>query len=150
MHTNFLMPTVIGLTLSIVTAQATAASDWRYDEESDTVIFSYTGNSETHSVLRAENESADKSGTWYYDESNDYIVYSVNDSRDHSALTSVSFNTLGSDTTNESVDKSDTWYYDENSDYIVYNVNDTRDHSAQTIVSINSLGSDTTPAFLAQ
>jgi hypothetical protein len=93
------MPTVIGLTLSIVTAQAIAASNWHYDEDSDTVAFSYTGNSETRPALRAENESVDKSDTWYYDENSDYIVYNVNDTRDHSAQTIVSINSLGSDTT---------------------------------------------------
>ena len=90
MNTKFLMPTLIGLTLSIGTVQAFADSGWRYDEDSDSVIQSYNGRPVTHPASHSENGAVQQSGTWYYDESSDNIVYNVNGSRSHSVQTTPS------------------------------------------------------------
>ena len=90
MNTKFLMPTLIGLTLSIGTVQAFADSGWRYDEDSDSVIYSYNMRSVTHPASHSENGAVPQSGTWYYDESSDNIVYNVDGSRSHFVQTNPS------------------------------------------------------------
>jgi hypothetical protein len=69
MHTKLLMPTLIGLTLSISTVQASADGGWYYDEDSDTVIHRYDGSAVTHPPSHSNNEVVQHSGNWYYDES---------------------------------------------------------------------------------
>ena len=97
MNTKLLMPTLIGLTLSIGTVQAFADSGWHYDEDSDSTIFSYSGSPVTQSTSHSEDGAMQQSGNWYYNESSYNIVYSVEDSRNPSVQTNSSANAIGFD-----------------------------------------------------
>lgn len=98
MNTKIIMPTLIGLTLSISTVQAFADGGWYYDEDSDTVIHSYHGSAATSPSSNSNNAAVQHSGTWYYDESSDNIVYNVNGSRYHAVQTTPSTDAIGFDT----------------------------------------------------
>lgn len=97
MNTRFLMPALIGLTLSINTIQAFAGSGWSYNEDSDTVIYSYNGSPVTRPDSHSNNAVVQHSGTWYYDESSDNIVYNVSGSRNHADQTTLSTDAFGFD-----------------------------------------------------
>jgi len=98
MNTKFLMHTLVGLTLSVSTAQAFADGGWYYDEYSDTVIHSYNGSAATSPSSNSKNAVVQHSGTWYYDESSDNIVYNVNGSRYRAVQTNPSTDAIGFDT----------------------------------------------------
>jgi hypothetical protein len=93
------MPTLIGLTLSIGTVQAFADSGWDYDEDSDSIIFSYDGNPVSHSASLAEDGAVHQSGAWYYSEGRDSIVYNVDGSRSHYIQTRPSTGAVAFDST---------------------------------------------------
>jgi len=90
MNTNQWIPVLIALTLAIGSVQAFADSGWYYDEDSDTVIYSYSGGPVTHSTSRSEDEFVEHTGAWYYDEDSDTIVFNSEGSRSNYARTNPS------------------------------------------------------------
>lgn len=96
MNTKQWVPVLIAFLLGFSSVQAFAESGWNYDEDSDTVIFNYSGNPSTEPVSRADNV-AKHSGAWYYDEDSDSIVFIVEGSRSEYARINPSTDTLGSD-----------------------------------------------------
>ncbi|HYQ71149.1 MAG TPA: hypothetical protein VET88_04370 [Gammaproteobacteria bacterium] len=105
MNTKFWMPTLTAIALSIGTVQAVADSGWRYDEDSDTIIYSYGGSPVTHSTSLSYDGAVQQSGTWYYSESIDNIVYHVEGNRSHHVRSDSSTDTIGFDSNLTFLDK---------------------------------------------
>jgi len=81
MDIKFLISTLIGIALAAASVQAFADSGWYYDEDSDTIVLSYSGSPVTRSTSLSEAESVEHIGAWHYDEGSDSIVINGDGSR---------------------------------------------------------------------
>ena len=78
-------PVLIATLLAFGSVQAFADSGWNYDEDSDTVIFSFNGSPVPQSTSRSEDEAMGNTDAWHYDEDSDTIVYNNEGSRSEHA-----------------------------------------------------------------
>ena len=79
MKTGYLTPIASALILAIGTVQAYADSGWQYDENSDTVDFSYSGIASTQP--RRPSEVVKYSGAWHYVADTETILFTGLESR---------------------------------------------------------------------
>jgi len=96
MNTKQWVPALTAFLLVSGSVQAFADSGWNYDEDSDTVIPSYSGNSSIQPASRPENV-VEHTGAWYYDEDSESIAFSAEGSRSHHIRTNPSTDTLEPD-----------------------------------------------------
>ena len=81
MNTKHWTPLLSAIFLAFGSAQATADSGWYYDEDSDTVIISFSGSPETSPASHSDDATVKHAGNWHYDADSDSIVFSVTGSR---------------------------------------------------------------------
>ena len=93
MNTKQWTPVLIVSLLAFGSAQAFADSGWHYDEDSDTVIFSYNGSPVISSTSQLEDDVMEHTGAWNYDEYTDTIVIHSKGSRSNYARTNPSIET---------------------------------------------------------
>jgi hypothetical protein len=79
MDSKFWTPVLLVLILAIGSVGAYADSGWRYDEDSDTILFSYSGKPVTRAI--SHSDTVKHAGTWHYDESSDTIAFTGAGSR---------------------------------------------------------------------
>ena len=74
-------PALIGLFLATGTVQAFADGGWYYDEDTQTIIYEYSGSPVIQSPSSTEDAVPQHQGYWYHDEASDTIVFNVEGSR---------------------------------------------------------------------
>lgn len=79
MDIKFWTPVLVSAVLAIGSVQAMADSSWHYDEDSQTIIYSFNGGPVTQS--QSSDNSPAQTGNWYYDEGSDTIVHNGAGSR---------------------------------------------------------------------
>ena len=81
MDIKFWTPVLVSTVLAAGSVQTMADSSWGYDEDSQTIIYPYSG-SPTQSSSHTDDDVMKQSGSLHYDEVNDWIVYHSEGSRD--------------------------------------------------------------------
>ena len=90
MNTKQWLPVLVAVIPAFGPVQAYADSGWYYDEDRDSIVYSYTGETAIHTASAPEADSAEHSGPWYYDEAIDAVVFNGVGSRGDHTLTSPS------------------------------------------------------------